>query len=130
MARGIKTGGRKRGSRNKKTIIRERAIAASGELPVDYMLRVMRDKRVKTARRDDMARAAAPYLHARLATAEPRRTDGAYVPLLERLEEYTREAAIEARGGKVVPLKSRKKSPDAGKSLGSTWARPRATLST
>jgi len=108
---GERRGGRKRGTPNKKTAERKAELAASGELPVDYMLRVMRDGRCKAARRDDMARAVAPYIHARLATAEPQRADDARVPLLERLEEYAREAAIEDSRGKVVALISRKKSP-------------------
>jgi len=44
------------------------AAAAAGELPLDYMLRVMRDGTVDTERRDAMARTAAPYLHSRLQT--------------------------------------------------------------
>jgi hypothetical protein len=42
-----------------------------GELPLDYMLRTMRDPTASTKRRDEMARAAAPYLHARLAPIDP-----------------------------------------------------------
>jgi hypothetical protein len=34
------------------------------------MIRVMRDSAVSIERRDDMAKAAAPYLHARLAAIE------------------------------------------------------------
>jgi hypothetical protein len=40
--------------------------AAGGELPLEYMLRVMRDKKSKQPRRDAMAQAAAPYLHSKL----------------------------------------------------------------
>lgn len=46
------------------------AAEAGGELPLDYMLKVMRDVNAKLARRDDMAKAAAPYLHQRLAATE------------------------------------------------------------
>jgi hypothetical protein len=70
MARdGTKTGGGSRKGRpNKITAeIRERA-AKRGELPLDYMLRVMRNSKAPDARRDAMATAAAPYLHSRLAT--------------------------------------------------------------
>ena len=42
----------------------------NGETPLEYMLRVMRDGAQEYPRRDDMAKAAAPYVHARLATAE------------------------------------------------------------
>jgi hypothetical protein len=40
---GERGGGRRKGTRNKATVIREQAIAASGELPLDYMLRIMPD---------------------------------------------------------------------------------------
>jgi hypothetical protein len=39
------------------------AASAEGLLPLDYMLKVMRDEAADRERRDDMARAAAPYLH-------------------------------------------------------------------
>ena len=48
--------------------VRARALA-SGESPLDYMLRVMRDEEALAARRDDMAKAAAPYLHSKLVPA-------------------------------------------------------------
>ena len=46
------------------------AIAASGETPLEYMLRIMRDEAAESTRRDDMAKAAAPYLHPRLSSVE------------------------------------------------------------
>lgn len=39
-----------------------------GQLPLDYMLTVMRDPEVDAARRDRMAIAAAPFIHARKDT--------------------------------------------------------------
>jgi hypothetical protein len=70
MAKGKKTGGRKRGTPNKAaTAAAVRAeVAASGEIPLDYMLRVMRDETADPARRDAMAKAAAPYVHPSLAS--------------------------------------------------------------
>jgi hypothetical protein len=65
-------GGKRRGSGRPKGAIRRLSEAAireaqqSGELPLDYMLRIMRDESANDARRDIMAIAAAPYLHARL----------------------------------------------------------------
>ena len=38
--------------------------------PLDYMLAVMRDQTAKTQRRDDMAKAAAPYIHPRLSQVD------------------------------------------------------------
>jgi hypothetical protein len=63
--KGKKTGGRKRGSRNKRSVELEKA--AGGQLPLDYMLEVMRNEKADSERRDDMAKAAAPFLHARRA---------------------------------------------------------------
>jgi hypothetical protein len=70
MAFGKKTGGRQKGSLNKITCEEREAVAASGLTPLDYMLSVLRDEKQPAARRDDMAKAAAPYVHARLSSAE------------------------------------------------------------
>jgi hypothetical protein len=43
MARGRKTGGRQKGSRNRATEEARAAAKATGILPLDYMLAVMRD---------------------------------------------------------------------------------------
>jgi hypothetical protein len=53
MALGKKTGGRQKSSRNKTT--RAAEIAASGDLPLDYMLRVIRDEQEDLLRRYKMA---------------------------------------------------------------------------
>lgn len=68
--------GRKAGVSNKSTTELRRAIAASGETPLDYMLRVMRDENQEADRRDDMAKAVAPYVHAKLAAIEHTGADG------------------------------------------------------
>jgi len=41
-----------------------------GEMPLDFMLRTMRNEKVDFAYRCDMAKAAAPYLHPKLAVQE------------------------------------------------------------
>jgi hypothetical protein len=41
-----------------------------GETPLEYMVRVMRDPMQSNQRRDEMARAAAPYVHAKLLAAK------------------------------------------------------------
>jgi hypothetical protein len=43
----------------------EANVAPTTETPLEYMLRVMRDPSADDARRDAMAKAALPYLHAR-----------------------------------------------------------------
>ncbi len=75
MARGgsRQGAGRKKGSTGKRTALaRQVADQAliSGEAPLDYMLRVMRDETAPSARRDAMAVAAAAYVHPRLAAVE------------------------------------------------------------
>jgi len=72
-----KTGGKKKGSKHKKTLEIEFRSRAQGIMPLDYMLQVMRDEKADPVRRDDMARSAAPYLHARRA---PEDKQGKTVP--------------------------------------------------
>lgn len=64
--------GRPRGSEGKRTIaIREIADSAiaDGQLPLEYMLEVMRTSK-DAKRRDAMAVAAAPYVHPRLSATK------------------------------------------------------------
>lgn len=69
MAKGIKTGGGSRkGRRNKATATREAKIAASGLTPLEYMLKVLRNKKEDKDRRLDAAKAAAPYVHPKLSS--------------------------------------------------------------
>ena len=70
MVRGRKTGGRQKGARNRATEEARAAAAATGVLPLDYMLMIMRDPAAEHKRRDAMAMAAAPYLHPRLSAVE------------------------------------------------------------
>lgn len=72
MARGGKRegAGRKPGSPNKATQEQREAVAASGLTPLDYMLQVMRDLSQDDTKRLDAAKAAAPYVHARLSAVE------------------------------------------------------------
>lgn len=70
---GKKTGnprGRPAGSKNKASVARQQAIAASGLTPLDYMLGVLRNPRAAAARRAWAAAAAAPYVHPKLASIE------------------------------------------------------------
>lgn len=72
MALGRKTGGRQKGSRNRATEEARLVAKATGILPLDYMLSVMRNPKSDYKRRDAMAMAAAPYLHSKLGPAEPK----------------------------------------------------------
>lgn len=62
--------GRKAGAITRRTQEATAAILASGLTPLDYMLNVMRDENIAADRRDDMAKAAAPYVHPKLAAVE------------------------------------------------------------
>ena len=103
MAIRRKTGGRKQGTPNKATAAKAVAIEASGLTPLDYLLSIMRDESLDPMIRLDAAKAAAPYVHPRLAPVEPIRSD--FVPLAERLNAELDRDAIEASEGKVVELK-------------------------
>lgn len=72
MARGGKRdgAGRKSGTPNKASAERQKAIAASGLTPLDYMLNVLRDDDETAERRAWAASAAAPYVHPKLASVE------------------------------------------------------------
>jgi hypothetical protein len=69
MAEGKKTGGRIKGTPNKDRAAIIQKAAEGGEMPLDYMLRVMRDPVADEKRRDGMAEAAAPYFHSKMPTA-------------------------------------------------------------
>lgn len=64
--------GRKKGSKQKiaKTYLTKSALVAAGdgEMPLQYMLRVMRDPEADEKRRDAMAAAAATYIHPKLSS--------------------------------------------------------------
>jgi hypothetical protein len=83
MARGRKTGGRQKGARNRATDEARAAAAATGVLPLDYMLSVMRDGAADSKRRDAMAMAAAPYLHPRLSAIDAKLSAGSRNPSAE-----------------------------------------------
>src|SRR5436309_13858666 len=86
MAWGRKTGGRREGTPNKKTSVlaakAEAAVAgAGGEMPLDYMIRIMRNPTTEPHRADAMARAAAPYLHPQLAAIHHRHANADDSPI-------------------------------------------------
>ena len=67
--------GRPKGSQNRRRRPKEVTVAAyekTGEMPLDYALRVMRDKRQKPDRRDRMAKIAMPFCHAAKASERDR----------------------------------------------------------
>jgi hypothetical protein len=62
--------GRKAGTPNKASVERQKKVAATGDTPLDYMLKVMRNPKASDDRRDEMAKAAAPYVHPKLASLQ------------------------------------------------------------
>lgn len=62
--------GRKRGAPNKASAERQAKVAATGDTPLEYMLKVVRNPKADASRRDDMAKAAAPYVHPKLASMQ------------------------------------------------------------
>lgn len=80
MAKGEKTGGRQKGTPNKASAAKAAEIAASGQTPLDFMLEIMRGAAPENAEpaaqvafaalRLDAAKAAAPFVHPRLAAVE------------------------------------------------------------
>jgi hypothetical protein len=67
-------------------------IRASGITPLDYMLAVMRDEGVEPAKRLDAAKAAAPFVHPRLASLAVGNQDD------KPFEQVIRWALTEAEG--------------------------------
>ena len=70
MAIGHKTGGRQMGTPNRKTREMLEAVEQSGATPLEYLLSVMRDQTATKPERLEAAKAAAPYVHARLLSIE------------------------------------------------------------
>jgi len=69
-APGERRGGGQKGTLNKRTAEILAEIEAGGEMPLAYMLRVMRDESLPMAGRMEAAARAAPYCHAKLANVE------------------------------------------------------------
>lgn len=86
MAKGAKTGGRKKGTPNKASAAIRDAALKAGITPLEYMMNLMRKPDPKDADaltkvqldglRFEAAKAAAPYVHPRLAAVEHTGKDG------------------------------------------------------
>lgn len=72
---GERRGGRQKGTPNKATAAREAAVKASGLTPLEYMLKIMRNRKLPRDVRLDAARSAAPYVHPKRASVEHRIPD-------------------------------------------------------
>lgn len=67
---GERRGGRQKGTPNKKTAEAIKAIEESGVTPLQFLLDIMRGELQDPALRFEAAKAAAPYVHPRLASSE------------------------------------------------------------
>lgn len=91
QSKGIKGGarpgaGRKKGEPNKRTAEIQQAVEQSGLTPLEYMLSVMRNESEDSPRRLAAAQAAAPYVHAKLASIELTGKDGGALETITRVE--------------------------------------------
>ena len=78
--------GRPSGAANKRTIEQVEAIEASGMTPLEYLTSVFQDVGQDESKRIDAAKAAAPYVHARLSSTELTGKDGAPIATTQRIE--------------------------------------------
>jgi hypothetical protein len=95
MATGKKTGGRRKGTQDRQN-------AGSGELPLDYMLRVMRDPTADPPRRDAMACSAAPYCHPQLQAVAHKLVDAAGNPIAPVVNLSVSTPKLEDRSAKLT----------------------------
>jgi len=99
MAQGKKTGGRKKGVRNKRTIAKRDELARmidKGISPLEYMLDIMRNPEQPEKDRLEAAKASAPYIHPRLAAIEHTGRDGGPIESETITRTMTPQEAAEA----------------------------------
>lgn len=105
MARGgFRQGaGRKKGSPAKLDAEARKKAFEGGLTPLDYMLSVLRDQSNSMADRMDAAKAAAPYVHAKLANVEHTGKDGGAIAIsIDRPPRETREEWMARRAREVM----------------------------
>jgi hypothetical protein len=71
----------------------------------------MRDETADPHAQLDAAKAAAPFVHPRMARIDQKPADPEFVPLIERLRAYAKRDAIEAVDGNVLKLTRRRAVP-------------------
>ena len=85
--------GRPKGAINKKTAELTARVEAAGITPLDFMLNLMRNEQADMAERFEAAKAAAPYVHAKLQTTTLQGPDGGPVETLQRIERHVVDPA-------------------------------------
>ena len=94
-----KKGGRKKGSKNKRTVERAKtieAIKASGKDPVTFFAEILRNEAAPLDLRFAAAKELAPFMHPKLASIEARTSGRTHE---DRLEELRRMANDEEGEG-------------------------------
>jgi hypothetical protein len=84
-----KSGGRKKGIPNKKSVARTEAIEASGLTPLEFMIQCMRNGAMPEDFRLDAAKAAAPYVHPKLTSVELKGDPNAPVEVHHTVDAFT-----------------------------------------
>jgi|SRR5829696_1989446 len=111
---GRKTGGRKAGTPNKRTVHQERVLAQAVEKlagkafkgdALAFLQGVYKGTLYPFETRLDAAKAALPYEMAKPVATPGANLGGEMIPLVERLRLYARRDAIEASKDNVVELK-------------------------
>jgi hypothetical protein len=83
--------GRKPGASTRMNEAARAAAAEGGLMPLDFMLSVLRDEANTTEDRMDAAKAAAPYVHAKLASVEHKGDGGG--PLVLEIVRFAGKAS-------------------------------------
>jgi hypothetical protein len=92
--------GRKKGQATRLNEEARKAALAGGTSPLDFLLEAMRDDQREFSVRLDAAKAAAPYVHARLASVAVGGTDGEPIQQITRIEHVI----IDPAAGTCEPL--------------------------
>lgn len=74
VPKGVRIGGRAKGTPNTKTKERLKAVETSGLTPLEFMLSTLRNDQLDLAIRMDAAFKAAPYVHPKLSSTEVKAT--------------------------------------------------------
>ena len=103
MAKGVKTGGRQKGSKNKVTVEREAEIAESGLTPLEFFLQILRNENNPFDDRFKSAVAAASYCHPKLSPIEQGRDNDNGAVTIVRLTDLVDvtprdDAAVDPKG--------------------------------
>jgi len=94
VPKGRRVGGRKPGTPNKKTVLRQqtlKALCPDGSDPMTFWLQVLKDKSVPYEIRERAARDLAPYVHPKLASIEARTGGKTHEQRLEELQRMARD---------------------------------------